>query len=82
MMIDPKRRMYATYIGHNPIGPAFGSGNDFRLADKCHENDKSYSLLGGSYILPEGYTFRTEPTQTLLAGSYNFMCDEYEVFSV
>ena len=59
-------------------GPTFGSGYDLYIADKCDKNTNSYSNLGDTYKLPTGYTYGNN--QSLLAASYYFKVDEYEVF--
>ena len=61
-------------------GPTFGSGYDLRIYDNCNRNTYSSSKLGGTYKLPPGYTYGTTQAKSLLAGSYNFKVDEYEVF--
>ena len=61
-------------------GPTFGGGHDLHIADNCHTNNRSYSDLGWTYQLPAGYTRDPPQAQSLLAGSYHFKCDDYEVF--
>ena len=61
-------------------GPTFGGGNDLRISDKCHVNTYSYSDLGHTYKLPTGYVYNTDQGKRLLAGTYTFKVDEYEVF--
>ena len=61
-------------------GPTFGAAHDLRIYDYCHTNTKSYSQLGETYQLPAGYTWKTPQANSLLAGSYHFKCDDYEVF--
>ena len=61
-------------------GPTFGGGHDLHIADNCHTNTNSYSKLGHTYQLPAGYTYNTPQAWSLLAGSYSFKCDDYEVF--
>ena len=70
---------YAIFT-HSSYGPTFGRGLDLHIADKCNTNTNSYSHLGNTYELPAGYTYGTTEAQSLLAGSYPFEVDEYEVF--
>ena len=65
---------YPTY------GPTFGAGHDLHISDNCHVNTNSYSNLGHYYKLPTGYVAGTDQAQRLLAGTYYFKVDEYEVF--
>jgi len=62
---------YSVY--HNSsYGPSFGGGYDFYLASGCNTNTSSYANAGHSYACPKN--------NTLLAGQYNFMITDYEVF--
>ena len=79
MTINPKRQAWAIYSGEH-FGPTFGGGWDLHISGNCDENYYSYSNLGDTYNLPDGYINGTEQTRSLLAGSINFKCDEYEVF--
>ena len=65
---------------HRTIGPTFGGGRDLRIYDNCHVNTYSYSRLGCTYKLPTGYVYNTDQARRLLAGTYTFKVDEYEVF--
>ena len=56
-------------------GPIFGSGNIF-IADRANSNSISYAHLGFSYSVPSGVTDQ----KTILAGSYSFTPDDWEVF--
>lgn len=78
-------KIYANYANamrcfNSPRGPIFGKERDLRITDQCDKNNKSFSNLGDSYKLPAGYTYPSDEAQTLLAGSYKFKVDEYEVF--
>ena len=70
---------YGMYCKYN-YGPTFGGGHDLHIADNCDKNTNSYSYLGNTYKLPTGYNYGTTQAKTLLAGSYGFKVDEYEVF--
>ena len=69
----------AAMISGSRYGPVFGVG-DFLIHDNCHTGTLSWSDLGWGYQLPVGYTRGTLQARSLLAGSYYFKCDEYEVF--
>ena len=79
MTISPNRQAKAIYSG-NDLGPTFGGGWDLHISGNCDENYNSYSNLGNTYNLPDGYTNDTAQIRSLLAGSVTFKCDEYEVF--
>ena len=70
---------YAMSCQHDQ-GPTFGKRYDLYIADNCDKNTNSYSNLGNTYKLPAGYAYRDNQAQSLLAGSYYFKVDEYEVF--
>ena len=61
-------------------GPSFGGGHVLYISDNCHVNIARYSNLGKSYKLPAGYVYDSDEARRLLAGTYNFKVDEYEVF--
>eukprot|EP01083_Nonionella_stella_P296481 1007224_1 len=62
-------------VQHNAsYGPTFGGGHDFYLCNNCNSVNSSYTNLGNSYAAPKD--------QTLLAGSYNFMVKDYEVWQI
>lgn len=61
-------------------GPTFGQGHDLAISNRCNDNSMSYSFLGETYEPPKGYTTGNLEARNLLAGSYDFICDEYEVF--
>lgn len=72
---------YSTAIWGCPgKGPSFGAGADLEISDQAASNLDSVSLLGSSYSPPSGYRWKTEPTNTFLAGSHHFTPDEVEVF--
>ena len=73
-----KERGRAMYSWHE-YGPKFGA-DDLFIKDNCHTNTGSYSRLGRSYELPDDNTFTTDQAKHLLAGSFKFKCNEYEVF--
>ena len=67
------------YCNYN-YGPTFGSGHDLRISDNYDKGTNSYSYLGNTYKLPTGYSYGTTQAKSLLADSYYFKMDEYEVF--
>ena len=74
-----KSPVHAIYC-HPTYGPTFGEGRDLYISDNCHVNTSSYSNLGHTYKLPTGYVYNTDQAKRLLAGTYKFKVDEYEVF--
>jgi len=62
---------YSVYHGSS-YGPSFGGGYDFYLASGCNTNTSSYANAGHSYACPKN--------NTLLAGQYNFMVKDFEVY--
>jgi len=55
-------------------GPTFGGGHDFYLCDNCNVQNSSYSNYGHSY--------GGSSDNSKLAGAYNFLVDEFEVFQL
>ena len=56
-------------------GPIFGYV-DIAIADQANSNSYSYTNFARSYSVPSGVT----NPQTILAGSYRFTPDDWEVF--
>lgn len=69
--LDVKKKMFAV-AHHNEHGPVFGAGADLSISSNCSSNDESYSNLGHSYM-DNGID---------LMGDYNFVVQDYEVFTV
>jgi len=63
----------AVYHG-SAYGPTFGGGFDFYLCSNCDNTGSSYANAGSSYACPRD--------QNLLAGSYNFLVADYEVYEL
>jgi len=63
----------AVYHG-SAYGPTFGGGFDFYLCSNCDTAGSSYANAGNSYACPRD--------QNLLAGTYNFLVSEYEVYEL
>ena len=78
MIVDgyPDYAIYHT----SSYGPTFGRGQDLLIVDNCDKITNCQSNLGRTYQTPAGYTYNTVQAQSLLAGSYVFKVDEYEVF--
>ena len=72
---------YAIYDRNNRYGPIFGAKapHDFYIADNAGSNTVSYANLGLNYIPPMGYRYGSSATKSLLAGTYNFQPDDYEI---
>ena len=66
---------YAIYR-RSGYGPAFGYGGNIHIADQANSNANSFTRFGHFYSVPSGVT---DP-QTILAGSYYFTPDDWEVF--
>ena len=79
MAVKQGKERYASY-GVYTEAPWFGDGKDLYIAHNCHTNTDSHSNLGSTYGLPADYAYGTPQAQSLLAGSFHFKCDEYEVF--
>jgi len=65
---------YASYSA------SFGGGHDFSICDIANTINSSYSNLGYTYKPPVGITYSSTEANNYLAGSYNFMIDEIEVY--
>jgi hypothetical protein len=62
------------------VGPTFGGGHDISICNGCNTLNSSYSNLGHSFQCPPGITYGTVQANNFLAGSYNFIVSEIEVF--
>ena len=78
MKIDPDRHHSAIWC-YSEYGPTFGS--DICIADNANATMGSCSDLGYSYIYPQ-YERGTNEAKTFLAGSYQFLLDEIEVYQM
>ena len=56
-------------------GPIFGY-SDIAIADQANSNSNSFTNFGFSFSVPSGVTDQ----YTILAGSYSFTPDDWEVF--
>lgn len=63
------------------FGPLFGNGFDFYIATNANQtNSGTYSNLGYAYQLPFDITTSSFKARMFLAGSYNFLVAELEVY--
>ena len=65
---------YAIYR-YPSIGPTFGWG-DILIANNANSNNNSYTDFGFRYSVPSG----VQDKHTILAGTYYFSPDDWEVF--
>ena len=76
MKINPGQ--YDIYC--NPsYGPTFGGGHDIYVSSNANTTNGSYSNLGHSYKHPQ-YAYRTNEAKSFLAGSFNFLLSEIEIY--
>ena len=68
-----KDNQYNIYC-HSGYGPTFGGGFDFYICDSCNSSNNSGENSGSSY--------ETNGKQYVLAGSNNFLVQDYEVFQL
>ncbi len=73
--MEPSKAIYA----YNGFGPTFGEG-DLYICDNSNTTKRSYSNLGRSYKHPN-YAKNSNEAQSFLAGSYNFLTTEIEVYT-
>ena len=71
---------YAIYCSSS-YGPSFGGGHDLHICNNPHQVSQSYSNFGYSYQLPTGYVYNSTKAQNFLAGQYQFLTTEIEVFN-
>ena len=62
-------------------GPIFGQGNDLYICNQSNSNPASYQNFGHSYPAPLGYAAGSTEARSILAGSYNFLTVEIEVYT-
>jgi hypothetical protein len=61
-------------------GPIFGGGHDLCICNNPQVK-QSHSNFGNTYQLPPGYVYGSEQAKNLLAGQYQFLTTEIEVFN-
>ena len=80
MKFDCKNPQYAIYC-HSAYGPTFGGGHDIYICNNSNTTQPSYSNFYDSYKNDQlKITHSTEEAKSFLAGSYNFLTTEIEVF--
>eukprot|EP00347_Sterkiella_histriomuscorum_P002999 403365986 len=57
-------------------------GNDICIYDNCDKNSRSSCNLGYTYELPNGQQYRSDETQSYLAGQYKFKVFDIEVYQL
>ena len=78
---SPVYRNSGNAIYQNPgYGPTFGAGHDLYVKDNAFTTTGSYSNLGHTYKPPTDYVYGSTKAKALLAGNYNFIPTEIEVF--
>ena len=65
---------------YSGYGPTFGGGHDLCICSNPHQVSQSYTNFGHTYQLPTDYVYGSEKAKNLLAGQYNFLATEIEVF--
>ena len=80
--VDASRAKFALYM-HPKCGPIFGTqfANDIHICDRANINELNHSNLGANYRHGV-YGFGSVEAKEFLAGSFNFLVDEIEVYSI
>ncbi|KAJ5070068.1 btb/poz domain-containing protein [Anaeramoeba ignava] len=77
--IQAGREQYAIEYDYSDCGPSFGDG-DFDLNSNLKHG---FSNFGNTYNLPEGIEYKTDESQSYLAGSFDkWEVDELETFFI
>jgi hypothetical protein len=76
MEIDPGYHHRAICC-HSSFGPSFG--DDICIKNNANTTMDNFSRLGDTYSHPQ-YRYGTNEAKTFMAGSYNFLLDEIEVY--
>ena len=74
------QEQHATYC-YTSYVRCFGAGSDLCICDNPHQVCQAYSNFGYSYQLPTGYVYGSGKAKKLLAGQYQFLTTEIEVFN-
>ena len=72
LVIDPSLAI----VRFSGYGPTFGLGFDIYIDNNANSTEGSYTNFGQSYFVPSG----AQNQRTILAGTYNFTPDDWEVF--
>lgn len=62
------------------FGPVFGGGRDLCIYGNPQVS-QSFSRFGCTYQLPTGYVYGSKQAKSLLAGQFQFITTEFEVFN-
>ena len=73
---DPSYAIYA----RRGYGPTFGGGSDLQICNNSNTSNESFSNLGDCYKHPY-YAYNSNEAKSFLAGSFNFLTTEIEVYS-
>jgi hypothetical protein len=68
-------------LGLQGCGSIFGNGPDLIIRNNPQVVRQSCSNLGKTYQLPPGYVYGSEEAKNLLAGQFQFLTTEIEVFN-
>ena len=72
LVIDASHAIYR----YSAFGPTFGTGWDIFISNDANSDQYSRTDFGDDYSVPIGVQAR----YTILAGTYNFSPDDWEVF--
>jgi len=73
---DPSQAIFTS----SEHGPTFGAGHDLRICNNSNTTNENYSKLSTSYNHPN-YPFGSNEAKSFLAGSFNFLTTEIEVYT-
>lgn len=79
--IITSNKNFATY-SYSTYGPTFGGGFDLYICSEANKYNSSYSNLGHTYNPPVGASYGSTKAKNFLAGSYNFILTDLEVFTL
>ena len=59
---------------NSSYGPTFGGGHDFYICNNCNTSNSSYNN--------SDYSYNTIGKKNAMAGTYNFLVKDYEVYQL
>eukprot|EP01080_Neovahlkampfia_damariscottae_P003984 gene3984-7240_t len=68
--------------GAPSYGPTFGGGHDLYICNNSNKTKSSYSNLGHSFKTLQSMKYATNEAKNFLAGTYNFLTTEIEVYTM
>jgi hypothetical protein len=80
--MEPTQSLSNSVYGASGYGPTFGGGHDLYICDNANTTNSSYTNLGHTYKAPVGTTYGQNDAMNYMAGTYNFMIDEIEVYKI